>query len=105
MPTLSSFCEVQRLGFAVVHEETIVSLHCRVSRHFCLLFLDLRLVMLCHQTLPPSVCCSACGLEAQRIDEMEKMLKEAQQEKARLIENRVSSQLQRSRVFYVNAVS
>ncbi|XP_047193103.1 pleckstrin homology-like domain family B member 1 isoform X4 [Scophthalmus maximus] len=31
---------------------------------------------------------SACGLEAQRIDEMEKMLKEAQQEKARLIENR-----------------
>uniref|UniRef100_A0A672G7B0 Pleckstrin homology-like domain family B member 1 n=1 Tax=Salarias fasciatus TaxID=181472 RepID=A0A672G7B0_SALFA len=36
---------------------------------------------------------SACGLEAQRIEEMEKMLKEAQQEKARLIENRVSSQL------------
>lgn len=35
--------------------------------------------------------CSACGLEAQRIEEMEKMLKEAQQEKARLIENRVSS--------------
>ncbi|MEQ2183481.1 hypothetical protein GOODEAATRI_033108, partial [Goodea atripinnis] len=36
-------------------------------------------------------CCSdssACGLEAQRIEEMEKMLKEAQQEKARLIENR-----------------
>ncbi|KAM8741308.1 pleckstrin homology-like domain family B member 1 isoform 5-T6 [Acanthopagrus schlegelii] len=31
---------------------------------------------------------SACGLEAQRIEEMEKMLKEAQQEKARLIENR-----------------
>ena len=37
-----------------------------------------------------SVCCSAGGLEAQRIEEMEKMLKEAQQEKARLIENRVS---------------
>ncbi|KAG7236678.1 hypothetical protein INR49_000572 [Caranx melampygus] len=32
----------------------------------------------------------ACGLETQRIEEMEKMLKEAQQEKARLIENRVS---------------
>uniref|UniRef100_A0A672Z3D2 Pleckstrin homology-like domain family B member 1 n=1 Tax=Sphaeramia orbicularis TaxID=375764 RepID=A0A672Z3D2_9TELE len=32
---------------------------------------------------------SASGLEAQRIEEMEKMLKEAQQEKARLIENRV----------------
>uniref|UniRef100_A0A665U9D9 Pleckstrin homology-like domain family B member 1 n=1 Tax=Echeneis naucrates TaxID=173247 RepID=A0A665U9D9_ECHNA len=32
---------------------------------------------------------SSCGLEAQRIEEMEKMLKEAQQEKARLIENRV----------------
>ncbi|KAF7205847.1 pleckstrin homology-like domain family B member 1 isoform X8 [Nothobranchius furzeri] len=31
---------------------------------------------------------SACGLEAQRLEEMEKMLKEAQQEKARLIENR-----------------
>ncbi|XP_030293244.1 pleckstrin homology-like domain family B member 1 isoform X8 [Sparus aurata] len=31
---------------------------------------------------------SACGLEAQRIEEMEKMLREAQQEKARLIENR-----------------
>lgn len=31
---------------------------------------------------------SACGLEAQRIEEMEKMLKEAQQEKARLIETR-----------------
>ncbi|XP_040006008.1 pleckstrin homology-like domain family B member 1 isoform X8 [Xiphias gladius] len=31
---------------------------------------------------------SVCGLEAQRIEEMEKMLKEAQQEKARLIENR-----------------
>ncbi|XP_023260506.1 pleckstrin homology-like domain family B member 1 isoform X10 [Seriola lalandi dorsalis] len=31
---------------------------------------------------------SACGLEAQRIEEMEKMLKEAQQEKARLIENK-----------------
>ncbi|XP_026185062.1 pleckstrin homology-like domain family B member 1 isoform X2 [Mastacembelus armatus] len=31
---------------------------------------------------------SACGSEAQRIEEMEKMLKEAQQEKARLIENR-----------------
>lgn len=31
---------------------------------------------------------SACGLETQRIEEMEKMLKEAQQEKARLIENR-----------------
>uniref|UniRef100_A0A665UA04 Pleckstrin homology-like domain family B member 1 n=1 Tax=Echeneis naucrates TaxID=173247 RepID=A0A665UA04_ECHNA len=31
---------------------------------------------------------SSCGLEAQRIEEMEKMLKEAQQEKARLIENR-----------------
>nr|XP_019940901.1 PREDICTED: pleckstrin homology-like domain family B member 1 isoform X4 [Paralichthys olivaceus] len=31
---------------------------------------------------------SACGLEAQRIEEMEKMLKEAQQEKARLVENR-----------------
>ncbi|XP_051255807.1 pleckstrin homology-like domain family B member 1 isoform X8 [Dicentrarchus labrax] len=31
---------------------------------------------------------SACGLEAQRIEEMEKMLKEAQQEKARLMENR-----------------
>ncbi|XP_037834845.1 pleckstrin homology-like domain family B member 1 isoform X7 [Kryptolebias marmoratus] len=37
-----------------------------------------------------SVCTpeSACGLEAHRIEEMEKMLKEAQQEKARLIENR-----------------
>lgn len=34
--------------------------------------------------------CSGCGIEAQRIEEMEKMLKEAQQEKARLIENRVS---------------
>lgn len=33
---------------------------------------------------------SGCGIEAQRIEEMEKMLKEAQQEKARLIENRVS---------------
>lgn len=33
---------------------------------------------------------SGCGMEAQRIEEMEKMLKEAQQEKARLIENRVS---------------
>ncbi|XP_019133627.2 pleckstrin homology-like domain family B member 1 isoform X4 [Larimichthys crocea] len=31
---------------------------------------------------------SACGFEAQRIEEMEKMLKEAQQEKARLMENR-----------------
>ncbi|RVE63741.1 hypothetical protein OJAV_G00139220 [Oryzias javanicus] len=31
---------------------------------------------------------SACGLEAQRMEEMEKLLKEAQQEKARLIENR-----------------
>ncbi|XP_034746713.1 pleckstrin homology-like domain family B member 1 isoform X5 [Etheostoma cragini] len=31
---------------------------------------------------------SACGLEAQRIEEMEKMLREAQQEKARLMENR-----------------
>ncbi|KAM3600703.1 uncharacterized protein V6R79_001038 [Siganus canaliculatus] len=31
---------------------------------------------------------SGCGSEAQRIEEMEKMLKEAQQEKARLIENR-----------------
>ncbi|XP_062262742.1 pleckstrin homology-like domain family B member 1 isoform X3 [Platichthys flesus] len=31
---------------------------------------------------------SACGLETQRIEEMEKMLKEAQQEKARLVENR-----------------
>ncbi|XP_041863748.1 pleckstrin homology-like domain family B member 1 isoform X3 [Melanotaenia boesemani] len=31
---------------------------------------------------------SACGFEAQRIEEMEKMLKEAQQEKSRLIENR-----------------
>lgn len=38
---------------------------------------------------PSSVCCSACGLEAQRMEEMEKLLKEAQQEKARLIENRV----------------
>lgn len=36
------------------------------------------------------VSCSGCGIEAQRIEEMEKMLKEAQQEKARLIENRVS---------------
>jgi hypothetical protein len=33
---------------------------------------------------------SASGQEAQRIEEMEKMLKEAQQEKARLVENRVS---------------
>jgi len=39
---------------------------------------------------PSSVCCSASGFEAQRIEEMEKMLKEAQQEKARLMENRVS---------------
>ncbi|KAK5858372.1 hypothetical protein PBY51_002517 [Eleginops maclovinus] len=31
---------------------------------------------------------SACGMEAHRIEEMEKMLKEAQQEKARLMENR-----------------
>uniref|UniRef100_A0A8C8A1N4 Pleckstrin homology-like domain, family B, member 1a n=1 Tax=Oryzias sinensis TaxID=183150 RepID=A0A8C8A1N4_9TELE len=31
---------------------------------------------------------SACGAEAQRMEEMEKLLKEAQQEKARLIENR-----------------
>ncbi|XP_028323113.1 pleckstrin homology-like domain family B member 1 isoform X8 [Gouania willdenowi] len=31
---------------------------------------------------------SGCGLEAHRIDEMEKMLKEAQQEKARLMETR-----------------
>lgn len=31
---------------------------------------------------------SACGSEVQRIEEMEKMLKEAQQEKARLMENR-----------------
>lgn len=38
----------------------------------------------------PPVSCSGCGIEAQRIEEMEKMLKEAQQEKARLIENRVS---------------
>ena len=44
------------------------------------------------------MCGSACGLEAQRIEEMEKMLKEAQQEKARLIENRVSAWFQRHRV-------
>uniref|UniRef100_H3D2G3 Pleckstrin homology-like domain family B member 1 n=1 Tax=Tetraodon nigroviridis TaxID=99883 RepID=H3D2G3_TETNG len=36
----------------------------------------------------PERCCSACGPEVQRIEEMEKMLKEAQQEKARLMENR-----------------
>lgn len=42
-------------------------------------------------TLLSSVCCSACGSEVHRIEEMEKMLKEAQQEKARLMENRVSS--------------
>uniref|UniRef100_A0A3B5B641 Pleckstrin homology-like domain family B member 1 n=1 Tax=Stegastes partitus TaxID=144197 RepID=A0A3B5B641_9TELE len=41
---------------------------------------------------------SACGLEAQRIEEMEKMLKEAQQEKARLIENRVSSNFTAARL-------
>lgn len=41
---------------------------------------------------PSALCCSACGFEAQRIEEMEKMLKEAQQEKARLMENRVSFQ-------------
>lgn len=35
---------------------------------------------------------SGSGLEALRIEEMEKMLKEAQQEKARLVESRVSDQ-------------
>lgn len=35
-----------------------------------------------------SACSPESGLEGQRIEEMEKMLKEAQQEKARLIENR-----------------
>lgn len=44
--------------------------------------------MLCDDTL--CVLYSGCAMEAQRIEEMEKMLKEAQQEKARLIENRVS---------------
>lgn len=44
----------------------------------------------CPHTLLFSVCCSACGSEVYRIEEMEKMLKEAQQEKARLMENRVS---------------
>lgn len=44
----------------------------------------------CPHTLLSSVCCSACGSEVYRIEEMEKMLKEAQQEKARLMENRVS---------------
>lgn len=39
----------------------------------------------------PLLCFSAGGSEVQRIEEMEKMLKEAQQEKARLVENRVSS--------------
>lgn len=39
----------------------------------------------------PLLCFSAGGSEVQRIEEMEKMLKEAQQEKARLMENRVSS--------------
>ncbi|KAG7259573.1 hypothetical protein CRUP_027267 [Coryphaenoides rupestris] len=36
---------------------------------------------------------SASGQEAQRIEEMEKMLREAQQEKARLVENRAHSNL------------
>lgn len=42
-------------------------------------------------TLLSAVGCSACGSEVHRIEEMEKMLKEAQHEKARLMENRVSS--------------
>uniref|UniRef100_A0A096M9U4 Pleckstrin homology like domain family B member 1 n=1 Tax=Poecilia formosa TaxID=48698 RepID=A0A096M9U4_POEFO len=50
----------------------------------------------------PERTCSACGLEAQRIEEMEKMLKEAQQEKARLIENRVSSPRYSWRAFTTN---
>lgn len=48
-------------------------------------------MIVCPHTLLSSACCSACGSEVQRIEEMEKMLKEAQQEKARLMENRVSS--------------
>lgn len=45
-------------------------------------------MLLCDDTL--CALYSGCAMEAQRIEEMEKMLKEAQQEKARLIENRVS---------------
>lgn len=60
------------------------------SRHVCVYVSSRALSHSCHQKLLPSVFCSASGLEAQRIEEMEKMLKEAQQEKARLIENRVS---------------
>ena len=37
--------------------------------------------------------CSASGMESQRIAEMENMLKEAQLERARLIESRVSAKL------------
>lgn len=86
-PARSSFhlsCEVK---FTDVNDCVSLSccFQCLVSRHVCLLF--------CHHMLLDSVCCSACGLEAQRIEEMEKMLRDAQQEKARLIENRVSSQL------------
>lgn len=83
----------QGTHLAAVHEETFVSFCFQrlVSRHVRLLFSTYALSLLCHHTLLSSVRCSACGLEAQRIEEMEKMLKEAQQEKARLIENRVSS--------------
>lgn len=61
-------------------------------------FLRLRLKCVCFPgmldfpvTHSSPLCCSACGSEVHRIEEMEKMLKEAQQEKARLMENRVSS--------------
>lgn len=36
------------------------------------------------------LCLSGSGLAGLRLEEMEKMLKEAQQEKARLVESRVS---------------
>lgn len=61
---------------------------CCVFRHVCLLFHPERRCSRVLRSMSPS----ACGLETQRIEEMEKMLKEAQQEKARLMENRVSSQ-------------
>lgn len=68
---------------------------CSDSRHVCLRLPPISHPKPCHIHVInanfPCVTCSACGLEAQRIEEMEKMLKEAQQEKARLIENRVSS--------------
>lgn len=83
--------------FTAAHEETFVAIFFVFSVWFpgmsVYFFPSQALPQPCHQTLLPSVCCSACGLEAQRIEEMEKMLREAQQEKARLMENRVSARL------------